>query len=100
MCRGISFRFGQPPEFRRIHREFNRYVPRDDSRLRPAEKRQLQVAVRRVGAFGPIQRADVALPGVSEETLIEIDAPRDLALKPGDAVGLKPRRCRIFPAAG
>jgi len=53
-----------------------------------------------VRAFGPIQRADVALPGVSEETLIEIDAPRDLALKPGDAVGLKPRRCRIFPAAG
>ena len=32
------------------------------------------------------------------ETLIEIDAPRDRDLKPGDVVSLQPRRYRLFPA--
>jgi len=31
-------------------------------------------------------------------TLIEIDAPRDRELQPGDLVGLSPRRYRIFAA--
>jgi sulfate transport system ATP-binding protein len=78
----------------------NLFVRRHDMLLGPAGNGQLQGTVRRVRAFGPIQRADIAVPGASEETLIEIDAPRDLALKPGDAVGLKPRRCRIFSATG
>ena len=58
----------------------------------------IEGAVRRVRAFGPIQRADVALPGGESETLIEIDTPRDRELSPGDLVGLQPRRYRIFSA--
>jgi sulfate/thiosulfate transport system ATP-binding protein len=54
--------------------------------------------VRRVRAFGPIQRADVALKTNGSETMIEIDAPRDTELKVGDVIGLKPKRYRIFAA--
>jgi sulfate transport system ATP-binding protein len=54
--------------------------------------------VKYVRAFGPTQRADIVLRNGAEETLIEIDAPRDRDLKPGDAVSLQPRRYRIFPA--
>ena len=54
--------------------------------------------MRRVRAFGPIQRADVVLPAHDGETLIEIDTPRDRELNPGDVVGLQPRRYRIFSA--
>jgi sulfate/thiosulfate transport system ATP-binding protein len=55
-------------------------------------------AVRQVRSFGPIQRAEVALHGGEGTTVIEIDAPRDRALQPGDIVGLQPRRYRIFAA--
>ncbi len=64
----------------------------------PAGSGTLQGSIKRVRAFGPILRADVALPGGGDETLIEIDAPRDHNLKPGDLVGLRPRRYRIFAA--
>ncbi|MGH6766584.1 MAG: sulfate ABC transporter ATP-binding protein, partial [Bradyrhizobium sp.] len=33
------------------------------------------------------------------KTVIEIDAPRDRTLQPGDIVGLQPRRYRIFAAS-
>jgi sulfate transport system ATP-binding protein len=52
--------------------------------------------VQRVRTFGPIQRAEVALS--ADKTVIEIDAPRDRELHPGDIVGLQPRRYRIFTA--
>jgi sulfate transport system ATP-binding protein len=52
--------------------------------------------VKRVRAFGPTQRADVALQVNGEEMLIEIDAPRDRDLQPGETVSLQPRRYRIF----
>ena len=52
--------------------------------------------VKHVRAFGPTQRADVVLHNGKEETLIEIDAPRDRDLKPGDVVSLQPRRYRLF----
>ena len=50
-------------------------------------------AVQQVRNFGPVQRAEIALLG--GET-IEIDAPRDKELRAGDAIGLNPRRYRIF----
>ncbi|MBY0382899.1 MAG: sulfate ABC transporter ATP-binding protein [Xanthobacteraceae bacterium] len=55
--------------------------------------------VKSVRAFGPTQRADIALHVGGEERLIEIDAPRDRSIKPGDVIGLQPRRFRLFAAA-
>ena len=52
--------------------------------------------MRHVRTFGPIQRAEVALSAGEGTTVIEIDAPRDRELQPGDIVGLHPRRYRIF----
>jgi sulfate transport system ATP-binding protein len=64
----------------------------------PAGSGALEGAVRRVRAFGPIQRAEVALSEDGGATVIEIDAPRDRELQSGDIVGLQPRRYRIFAA--
>ncbi len=75
------------------------FVRRHDMQVGPAGSGVIEGAVRRVRAFGPIQRADVALPGGEGETLIEIDTPRDRELNPGDLVGLQPRRYRIFSAS-
>jgi sulfate/thiosulfate transport system ATP-binding protein len=74
------------------------FVRRHDMSIGPAGSGALQGAVKRVRAFGPTQRADILLNAVGEDTLIEIDAPRDGVLKPGDIVGLQPRRYRIFAA--
>jgi sulfate transport system ATP-binding protein len=74
------------------------FVRRHDISIGPAGSGALQGAVKRVRAFGPTQRADIVLDADGEETLIEIDAPRDGVLKPGDIVGLQPRRYRIFAA--
>ena len=65
----------------------------------PSGSGSLEVAIRHVRSFGPIQRAEVALCGGQGKTVIEIDAPRDRTLQPGDIVGLQPRRYRIFAAA-
>jgi len=72
------------------------FIHRHDVAVGPAESGVLVGDVRRVRAFGPSQRADVALHAGGEETLIEIDAPRDRELRPGDVVGLQPRRYRLF----
>ena len=72
------------------------FVRRHDMQVGPSGWGGLEGTVRRVRTFGPIQRADVALPGTSGEALIEIDAPRDRDLRDGDIVGLQPRRYRIF----
>jgi sulfate/thiosulfate transport system ATP-binding protein len=74
------------------------FIRRHDILIGPAGSGALQGAVKRVRAFGPSQRADILLDSVDEDTLIEIDAPRDGVLKPGDTVGLQPRRYRIFAA--
>ena len=71
------------------------YVRRHDMQVSAAGSGGLQGQVTHVRSFGPIQRAEVAL---SEGAVIEIDAPRDRELRPGDLVGLKPRRYRIFAA--
>ena len=74
------------------------YVRRHDMQVGPVGSGVIEGSVRRVRAFGPIQRADVVLPGGESETMIEIDTPRDRELNPGDVVGLQPRRYRIFSA--
>jgi sulfate transport system ATP-binding protein len=74
------------------------FVRRHDVVVGPAGSGALEGAVKHVRAFGPTQRADVALRGDGDETLIEIDAPRDRELRPGDIVGLQPKRYRIFGA--
>ncbi len=77
----------------------NLFIRRHDVALVPPGSGVIDGDVKRVRAFGPTQRADVALHVGGGETLIEIDAPRDRDLKPGDVVSLQPRRYRIFAAA-
>ncbi|TXJ11056.1 MAG: sulfate ABC transporter ATP-binding protein [Afipia sp.] len=75
------------------------FIRRHDVSIVPAGSGLLEGDVKHVRAFGPTQRADVVLHNGATETLIEIDAPRDRDLKPGDVVSLQPRRYRLFPAA-
>lgn len=77
----------------------NLFIRRHDVALVAPGSGVIDGDVRHVRAFGPTQRADVALRVGGGETLIEIDAPRDRDLKPGDVVSLQPRRYRIFAAA-
>jgi len=74
------------------------FVRRHDMQVGPAGNGGLEGAVRRVRTFGPIQRAEVALSAGLGDTMIEIDAPRDREIQPGDIIGLQPRRYRIFGA--
>ena len=74
------------------------FVRRHDMQVGPAGTGALEGAVRHVRSFGPVQRAEVALCGGAGNTIIEIDAPRDRELRPGEIVGLQPRRYRIFAA--
>jgi len=70
------------------------FVRRHDMQVSPAGIGALQGAVTRVRSFGPVQRAEVQIAHANAS--IEIDAPRDQELRPGDMVGLNPRRYRIF----
>jgi len=72
------------------------FIRRHDLAVGPGGSGALQGAVKHVRAFGPMHRADIVLQAAGQDTLIEIDAPRDRDLKPGDLVGLQPRRYRIF----
>jgi sulfate transport system ATP-binding protein len=74
------------------------FIRRHDLALGPDGSCALQGAVKHVRAFGPMHRADILLHAEGQDTLIEIDAPRDRSLKPGDIVGLQPRRYRLFAA--
>ncbi len=74
------------------------FVRRHDMQVGPAGSGALQGTVKHVRSFGPIQRADIELSAQHGDTLVEIDAPRDNPLSPGDVIGLKPRRFRIFAA--
>ena len=69
------------------------FVRRHDMLVGPPGSGAFEGAVRQVRNFGPVQRAEIALLG--GET-IEIDAPREKELRAGDAIGLNPRRYRIF----
>jgi sulfate transport system ATP-binding protein len=74
------------------------FVRRHDMQIGPAGSGAFEGAVRHVRAFGPVQRAEVALSAGEGNTLIEIDAPRDRELQPGEVIGLQPKRYRIFAA--
>ncbi len=74
------------------------FIRRHDMAIVPPGSGVFEGEVCHVRAFGPTQRADVLLRDGAGETLIEIDAPRDRDLKPGDVVGLQPRRYRLFSA--
>src|SRR5262249_50611089 len=74
------------------------FIRRHAMQIGPAGSGALEGSVKHVRTFGPIQRAEVALCGPAEKTVIEIDAPRDRELQPGDTVSLQPRRYRIFAA--
>ena len=76
----------------------NLFIRRHDVSIVPNGSGLFEGDVKHVRAFGPTQRADVVLHNGANETLIEIDAPRDRDLKPGDVVSLQPRRYRLFPA--
>ena len=76
------------------------FVRRHDMQVGPAGSGAFEGEVRHVRAFGPIQRAEVALSVGGGATVIEIDAPRDRELQAGDIVGLHPRRYRIFAGQG
>ena len=75
------------------------FIRRHDVTVLPPGGGVIDGDVKRVRAFGPTQRADIALHVGGAETLIEIDAPRDRDLKPGEIVSLQPRRYRIFAGA-
>jgi sulfate transport system ATP-binding protein len=70
------------------------FVRRHDMLIGPAGSSPLQGAVTHVRSFGPVQRAEIVLH--ESATTIEIDAPRDRDLRVGEAIGLRPRRYRIF----
>jgi sulfate/thiosulfate transport system ATP-binding protein len=72
------------------------FIRRHDVQVSAPGSGGLQGAVTRVRSFGPVQRAEVMIAHAGLP--IEIDAPRDQELRPGDIVGLKPRRYRIFAA--
>jgi sulfate transport system ATP-binding protein len=74
------------------------FIRRHDMAIVPPGSGVFEGEVRHVRAFGPTQRADVVLRNGAGETVIEIDAPRDRDLKPGEVVGLQPRRYRLFAA--
>lgn len=74
------------------------FIRRHDVAIGPAGSGMIEGDVKRVRAFGPSQRADILLRAGNGETLIEVDAPRDRDLKPGDVVSLQPRRYRLFAA--
>jgi sulfate transport system ATP-binding protein len=72
------------------------FVRRHDMQVNQPGTGALQGAVTRVRSFGAVQRAEVAI--AHAKAPIEIDAPRDQELRPGDVVGLNPRHYRIFAA--
>jgi len=72
------------------------FVRRHDMQIGPSGAGVLEGEIAHVRNFGPVQRAEVVLS--HGKTVIEIDAPRDRALRPGETVGLNPRRYRIFTA--
>ena len=75
---------------------FRLFVRRHDMQVGPAGAGVLQGEITHVRSLGSAQRAEVVLS--HGKTVIEIDAPRDRELRPGEIIGLNPRRYRIFAA--
>jgi sulfate/thiosulfate transport system ATP-binding protein len=72
------------------------FVRRHDMQVGPASSGVLQGEVTHVHRFGAVQRAEIVLS--QGQAVIEIDAPGDRELVPGEIIGLRPRRYRLFAA--
>ncbi len=76
------------------------FVRPHDLAFGEASTAPLQGAVRSVRRVGAASYADVRLDYGSEDFMVEATIPADNPVRPGDRVGLTPRRYRIFdPAA-
>ncbi len=52
--------------------------------------------VKRVHGLGPARRVEVAVRTDTQEHIVEIDAPREQAIAPGQSVGLRLNDYRVF----
>lgn len=73
------------------------FVRPHDVSLVAAGEGALMARVSHVRGFGPHLRVEAALMHGREEILIEIQAHRDERVQPGQTVGIKPHRYRLFP---
>ncbi len=69
--------------------------PYDVALVLPADA-LLAGTVKHVKAFGPNLRVEVEVRGPAEPIALEIQARRDENVEPGQAIGLRPERYRIF----
>jgi sulfate/thiosulfate transport system ATP-binding protein len=76
------------------------FVRPHDFTFGEAESAPLQGAVSSVRRVGALSFADVRLDFGQEAFLVEAAIPAGSAVRPGDRVGLTPRRYRIFEPAG
>jgi sulfate transport system ATP-binding protein len=70
--------------------------PYDMSIVAP-ETAAIAGVVKQIRGFGAHVRVEVAIPAAGE-TVVEVEAPRGLSFAPGETVGLKPERYRIYQA--
>jgi sulfate/thiosulfate transport system ATP-binding protein len=75
------------------------FIRPHDVRIIAPESAPLSGVVRHSQGFGPNVRLSIAV-GAAGETLIDVDAPRGLDFAPGEPVGLKPERYRIYSEQG
>jgi sulfate/thiosulfate transport system ATP-binding protein len=76
------------------------FVRPHDFAFSEAESAPLQGAVRSVRRVGALSFADVRLDYGQQDYLVEAALPSGNMVRPGDRVGLTPRRYRIFDPAG
>jgi sulfate/thiosulfate transport system ATP-binding protein len=72
------------------------FVRRHDMQVGPAGSGVLEGRITHVHRFGGLQRAEIVLS--QGQAVIEIDTPGDRELVPGEIIGLRPRRYRLFAA--
>ena len=70
--------------------------PFDVTILTNAEASPLSGTVKRVHGIGPARRVEVLVRGEDAEHIVEIDAPREQIIKPGQEVGLRLNDYRVF----
>ncbi|MEI9806180.1 MAG: sulfate ABC transporter ATP-binding protein [Pseudolabrys sp.] len=73
--------------------------PYDVTILNEPGSAALHGTIRRVHGLGAARRVEIAVAEGTTEHLIEVDAPRDLTVALGQAVGLLPKAYRIYDKA-
>jgi sulfate transport system ATP-binding protein len=71
--------------------------PYDVAIVPVSDQNRLRGIVRRVHGIGPARRVELSLGGESNETILEVNAPRGQDLKVGQIVALRPEQYRLFP---